>query len=330
MRPFRTPLTVPVAITLLSVYAFGQEPASSDTVRLADFRMRDANVLVNPSDQTYYIVSSARGGGVRAYTSQDLVDWSGPHTPFQTPEEFWPGCDMRGIWAPELHKYQDKYYLFVTFNTATELEEQWPDWRPRVRRGSQILVSDSPLGPFEAFERKPTLPEHLMTLDGTLWVEDGTPYMVYCHEWVQVVNGTMNAIELSADLSTAVGEPQRLFWGNEAPWAKRSETEGCWVTDGPSLYTSMSGKLFMIWSSFSETGYTVGLAISDSGKLAGPWRQQAKPIFSDHGGHGSLFTRFDGQLMLVLHQPNLTPHERARMFEVTDTGESLVIERAFP
>jgi hypothetical protein len=85
----------------------------------------------------------------------------------------------------------------------------------------------------------------------------------------------------------------------------------------------------MIWSSFSTRGYTTGVAISDSGRLNGPWRQQAEPLFADDGGHGMIFTRFDGQLMLVLHQPNKIT-ERARLFELEDTGETLRILRPFP
>ncbi|KAF0094363.1 MAG: alpha-N-arabinofuranosidase [Puniceicoccaceae bacterium 5H] len=308
--------------------------AERETIRLADKHMRDAAVLADPESETYYLVSSMfhgrdvdhRRGVVMAYTSHDLEHWEGPHKIFETPEAFWPGVTMRGIWAPEMHSYKGKYYLFLTFNSSTELCEQWRDWLPRVRRGSQILVSDSPLGPFEPFERKPTLPEDMMTLDGTLWVEDGTPYMVYCHEWVQIVNGTVEMIQLKDDLSGTVGEPRRLFYGSEAPWSQMLADRGAWITDGPSFYTSKSGKLFMIWSSVGEGGYTVGLAISDSGKLAGPWRQQAEPVFDRDGGHGCLFQTFDGKLMMALHQPNHRT-ERIHLFELEDTGETLRIVR---
>jgi arabinan endo-1,5-alpha-L-arabinosidase len=306
-----------------------EEPEIASNLNLADVRMRDACIMPDPTTGTYYIVSSMRPGRVRVYTSKDLISWEGPHVVFGTPEGFWPGAEMRGIWAPEMHRYKGRYYLFLTFNTATEFPEQWRDWLPRVRRGSQILVGDSPLGPFEPFERAPTLPADMMTLDGTLWVEDDVSYMVYCHEWVQIVNGTVEMIQLKDDLSGTVGEPKRLFWGNEGPWTQRSDIYGCWVTDGPSLHRSKSGKLFMIWSSGSPTGYATGIAISDSGKLAGPWRQQEEPLYADDGGHGFIFERFDGQLMLVLHSPNRAT-ERALLFELEDTGETLRIVRPFP
>lgn len=302
--------------------------AYSAHVRLADVRMRDACVLADPTTHTYYIVSSA-GAAVRAYTSKDLVTWEGPHIIFRPGPEFWPGAPIRAIWAPELHRYRGRYYLFLTFDTTKRLCEQWRDWLPRVVRGTQVLVGDSPLGPFKPFAPHATLPADMMTLDGTLWVEDGTPYMVFSHEWVQIVNGTINMVRLKDDLSATVGEPKRLFWGNDAPWAKRSNTWGCWVTDGPYLYRSKSGKLFMIWSSFGAHGYTTGIAISDSGRLAGPWRQQPEPLYSADGGHGMIFHRFDGQLMLVLHSPNERT-ERAHLFELEDTGETLRILRPFP
>lgn len=84
----------------------------------------------------------------------------------------------------------------------------------------------------------------------------------------------------------------------------------------------------MIWSSFSHTGYTVGVAVSDSGKLAGPWKQKVESLYAADGGHAMIFKRFDGQLMLVLHSPNKNV-ERAKLFEIEDTGETLRVVKSF-
>lgn len=168
----------------------------------------------------------------------------------------------------------------------------------------------------------------MMTLDGTLWVEGGKPYMVFAHEWVQIVNGTVEAIPLKDDLSEAIGEPFKLFHASAAPWSKTDEKRGNNVTDGPYLYTSKSGKLMMVWSSFGTGGYTVGLAVSPSGKLAGPWEQQTEPVFKNNGGHSMLFKTFEGKLMMVLHTPNdmrAQPH----IYEMEDTGDSLKIVKEF-
>jgi arabinan endo-1,5-alpha-L-arabinosidase len=323
-------LLVPaLASTAFASTALAQ--AEPSTVRLAEVLMRDACVLPDETTGTYYIVASARGAAVRAYTSTDLETWEGPHIIYRTPDEMWGAdVDIRGIWAPELHTYNGKYYLFLTFDSRAELPEQWDGWfrwLPRVRRASQILVSDSPLGPFEPFSNEPTLPPEMMTLDGTLWVEDGTPYMVYSHEWVQIVDGAIAMVPLEADLSGTAGESTVLFRASDAPWGERGDTYGSWVTDGPWLHRSESGRLFMLWSSFSETGYTVGLAVSESGRLAGPWIQQAEPIYRDDGGHPMLFRTFDGRLVMSLHAPNSGPGQRIRFFETEDTSETLRIIR---
>jgi arabinan endo-1,5-alpha-L-arabinosidase len=168
----------------------------------------------------------------------------------------------------------------------------------------------------------------MMTLDGTLGVEDGVPDMVFCHEWVQITNGSIDYIRLKDDLSQTVGEPVKLFHGAEAPWPRTGKQYGNTVTDGPYLYKGKTGKLYMVWTSGSAKGYTEGISISASGKLAGPWTHQSEPIFSGGGGHGMLFTTFDGKLMNVLHSPN-GPGARPRIFEMEDSGDTLRIVKEF-
>ena len=312
---------------LLLATALAQEPNSTNTIKLANIRMRDVCILPDAASKTYYMVGPG-GRGVRAYTSKDLVNWQGPRFIFRAPTNIWGDIPIVSIWAPELHAYRGRYYLFLTFDTRNRFPEQWRNWLPRVTRGSQVLGSDSPTGPFTPFTNHSTLPVDMMTLDGTLWVEDGAPYMVFCHEWVQIKDGTVESVRLKDDLSATDGEPVRLFHGSDAAWSKKSAQYGCHVTDGPYLYKSKSGKLFMIWSSGGEGGYTTGVAISPSGKLAGPWQQQAEAIYKQDGGHGMLFTTFDGRLMMVLHSPN-GPGARPRVFEMEDTGDTLKVSKEF-
>lgn len=326
----RTSLIMIFVIAFISFLPFSSraqqniQPVHPDSVKLGDINMRDVCILADPVSKMYYMIGAARGNSVRAYTSTDLINWYGPQIIFTAPDNLWGDIQIFGIWAPELHYYKGKYYLFLTFNTHHEFPEQWNNWRPRVTRGSQVLVSDKPTGPFRAFSNHSTLPPEMMTLDGTLWVEDEVPYMVYCHEWVQIKDGTIEYIPLSNDLSETAGEPAHILNGSDAAWNRANPTHHSYVTDGPYLYTSKSGKLFMIWSGYSNAGYTVGLAISESGKLAGPWQQQETPLFKDDGGHGMLFSTFTGQLMMVLHTPN-NREAQPRIFKMEDTGETLKI-----
>ena len=40
-----------------------------------------------------------------------------------------------------------------------------------------------------------------MALDGTFYVENEVPYVIYAHEWIQTLDGTMEAIRLAPDLA---------------------------------------------------------------------------------------------------------------------------------
>ncbi len=313
---------------------------TDETILLRDVRIRDPHILPVPETGTYHLVFSLwrteahPHGGVQMLTSHDLVHWQGPQVVYGVSDECW---GRAGVWAPEMHVYRGWFYLFLTHNSTDPLPgvapaaSLHPGYPPLVRRGSQVLLSSSPAGPFRVFHNRPHLPASMMTLDGTLWVEDGVPYMVYCHEWVQVQDGTVEMVRLKDDLSDVVSEPQLLFRGSEAPWGTGSRQEPrSYVTDGPCLYRTRSGHLLMIWSSFIDGVYATGVAHSETDTLAGPWHQQAEPLYDQDGGHGTIFRRFDGQPMLVLHQPNRVPDEHAWLFELEDAGDAVRIARPFP
>ncbi|MDR1860638.1 MAG: glycoside hydrolase family 43 protein [Bacteroidales bacterium] len=305
-------------------------PAQPTTKELADIHVRDPYILPVAKTGWYYLYKSASVtsesgitvGGVEAWKSKDLVNWEGPVQVFRMPENNW----ITGrVWAPEVHEYRGKYYLFATLNSDIVWKAAREKWPPYTFRGVQIFWSKSPEGPFKPFSLLPHTPMDYCALDGTLWVEDGVPYMIYCHEWVQLGDGAMNLMPLKKDLSAAAGPSMRLFYASAAPWGKQDASQ-C-VTDGCFLYRTKTGKLLMLWSSFTKEGqYAVGIAESATGKVTGPWRQQEEPLFTADGGHSMLFRTFDGRLCLTLHQPNHS-NERARIFDIADTGATLRLIR---
>jgi hypothetical protein len=270
--------------------------------------------------------------GVVAYTSKDLETWVGPKVVFEVPQDGWAN-PAHGAWAPEVHLYKGNYYLFVTLHNRDTIYTE-PPKTPRVThaRATQVFVSASPEGPFRAMADKPSTPEGLMTLDGTLFVEDGVPWMVYCHEWIQITDGTFSAVRLSEDLSVSTGEPILLFRASEAPWiapwaAKPDDEPRNWVSDGSFFYRTKTGRLLMLWSSWQDNRkYTQTYSYSLSGRLAGPWRH-AEPILTDDSGHGMIFTAFDGRLMLICHQPTMSPQSRARLHELEDYGDGIRVKK---
>ncbi len=244
-------------------------------------------------------------------SSPDLIHWSVPEVCFRK-GAFWADKDY---WAPEIHKWRGRYYLISSFRAEGKM------------RGCQCLVSDSPKGPFTPVGDGPVTPAGWHCLDGTLYVDgDGSPWMVFCHEWLQVYDGQICAIPLSEELDRAIGDPVILFRASDAPWRGNGAADGGLVTDGPFLHHLPGGELIMLWSSFSERGdYTVGLARSESGLVTGPWTQDPVPLYALDGGHAMLFRNFGGQLMMSLHCPNIHEKKRILLFEMEETAHSLSI-----
>lgn len=307
--------------------------AKSQTTALEEIRIRDPFIVTDTMAKRYYMYRTSDSitvdgrliGGVEVFTSRDLANWEGPHAVMRIPD----GNGLTGtVWAPEVHRYNGKYYLFATLNSSIEFKGGTTTWPPLNYRGTQIFHSDSPEGPFIPFSPFSTTPTGWMALDGTLWVENGTPYMVFCHEWVQTVDGTIEAAQLLPDLSAFAETPQTLFYGSAPKWSTgfqwRENAPMAYVTDGCFLYRTKTGKLLMIWSSFCNGEYAVGIAESLTGSVKGPWIQQEKPLFSKNGGHGMIFRTLDGELRLILHQPNSPAGaERSRIFQLRDCGDTL-------
>ena len=280
-----------------------------------EINIRDPFVLLH--NGVYYLYGT-RGPtcwgpatGFDVYTGTDLENWSDPIPCFENDGTFWAD---RNYWAPEVHPWQGAFYMFASFKSD------------KRRRGTAILRADKPEGPFVPWSDGPVTPEDWECLDGTFYADrEGRPWIVFCHEWVQVGDGEIQAMPLTDDLRAPAGEPRLLFRASEAKWAtpvQHSSGISGYVTDGPFLWRDQEGGLLCLWSSFSKTGYTQGLALSESGEITGPFRQLA-PLFSRDGGHGMLFRDKDGEVRLALHRPNEHLLERPVFLTVNGHKEKL-------
>jgi arabinan endo-1,5-alpha-L-arabinosidase len=297
-------------------------------MKTEDIHIRDPFVVPIEAEGMYYLFGTAcstvrHGDGPEfdCYKSRDLLEWEGPMPAFLPPESFWA---TRNFWAPEVHAFNGRYYMFASFKAD------------RRYRSTQILVSDAVCGPYQPLTDGPITPSDWECLDGTLYVDrDGHPWIVFCHEWVQVHNGGMYAMRLSPDLKQAVGRPVLLFNASEGPWVCQPEwpREDAprrfpdYITDGPFLHRLANGSLIMLWSSRGNKGYAMGIARSETGDVQGPWRQQKEPLWAEDGGHGMIFRTFDNRLMLTFHKPNKNPDERPVFVEIEESGDDIRIKR---
>lgn len=214
----------------------------------------------------------------------------------------WPEEAINDYWAPEVHEYKGKFYMFTTYRSSKN-----------DQRGSVIFRADSPEGPFVQITDGHITPSDRNCIDATLYVDkDGQPWMVFVLEWVDYGMGGMACAKLSDDLTHLISEPVELFDADAPAW-----TSHC-ITDGPWLYTCEDGTLLMIWSNFTDSGvYSVGIARSTTGLITGPWTQDDEVLFpvTHHrkydGGHGMLFYDIDGNMWMSIHSPNSKVGDRS-------------------
>ncbi len=316
------------ALLPLALAAAAPRGAPPAPLRMPDMELHDPWIVADRASGTYWLftrneasMSGDRRLGIMAYTSRDLRRWTRPRPVFTLPPGTWAND---GAWAPEVHRWRGRWYLFATFhNDSLPLPSQ--GGRKTVRRGTVLAVADRLGGPFVLVRGgAPVVAGTQMTLDGTLHVDArGRPWFVYAHEWVQLGDGTIAAMPLD-DTLAAAGRPRVLFRGSDAPWGKRPQPGEAanFVTDGPELYRSRTGTLLMLWSSYDRDGYVQGQARSRSGTLAGPW-EQLPPLVRADSGHGMLFRRFDGQLTMVLHRP--FKNARGKLYAMRDAGDRVEV-----
>jgi hypothetical protein len=300
-------------------------------VALDSIRLSDPAILADKETNTYYMT----GTGGLLWNSKDLKLWSGPYDIAKTDPNSWMGPNPM-IWAAELHQYKNKYYYFATF-TNRNVKIDTVAGNIIERRASHILVGDNAQGPYLPMKDDIYLPADKPTLDGTFWIdEDGQPYMVYCYEWLQKGNGTIEKIELKTDLSGSIGEGKLLFKASDSPWSREKDANGNdkpnKVTDGAYLFKTGSGRLGMLWTSWIYDVYTQGVAYSKSGTLDGPWIQEKEPITPPNFGHGMLFKTFEGKWLMSVHSHRKINDKTVRiphLFEVDLSGDKLVVLKPY-
>lgn len=307
-----------IVITLLNVCAisaFAQE--EKYPLKTEEIHVRDPFILEH--NGKYYMYGTAGFNGYACCVSEDLKNWSSPKIIF-TPYDGFDGKDH--YWAPECHEYNGKFYLFATYRSGDT-----------DKRGTAVFVSDTPDGTFKLHSDGHVTPKHRDCIDGTLYIdENGDPWMFYVNEWTSEPDGIggMAVVRLNDDLSNTVGEAKVIFKGSDTTWASGK------ITDGPFIYKTSEGRLLMLWSNGTKSGYGVGVAYSDNGKPDGEWNHYPVALYKKDafhnldGGHPMIIEK-DGQLLMVIHSPNYSNEsifETAQFIPVKDTGRMIVKDDA--
>ena len=255
---------------------------------LNDLHLRDPFIITE--GDYYYLTGTlsheniSDGYGVPIYKSKDLKTWAGPELIVDREDGL---RDFSCFWAPEIHKVDGEYWLFVTLEPKGG------------KRGTYLFRSKEIDGKYDMVAR--VTPEDMFSLDGTLWEENGEKYVVYCYEWVEAKDGHIRAVKLLEGGSGIDDSTDTLLFKASANvfYPRLNPNK---ITDGPFLYKD-GEKLKMLWSTVGGKKAYMLLSATSSGGLFGEWTQDTL-IYDNDGGHGMVFDTFDGQRKILIHAPN--------------------------
>jgi len=281
-------------ISLLCAFAACSQEKSTD--KPAETKA-NAILLADPTifydSGTYYLYGTTggetplNGQGFMVYTSSDLQKWEGP-AGAQNGLALKKGDAFgdKGFWAPQVLKYNNKFYMIYTAN-----------------ENIAIASSTSPLGPFKNESQKPII-ETGNQIDPFIFIdEDGKKYLYH----VRLTKGNRIFVaEINDDLQSIKPETLTECISGTLPWENTQNTD--WpVTEGPTVL-KYDGLYYLIYSAndFRNPDYAVGYATSKS--PLGPWEKSTdSPIISRKNvkqsgiGHGDVFWDKNNKMHYVLH-----------------------------
>ena len=237
-----------------------------------------------------YIMSQSRGGvGVFIGATPHLYDWNNvewTHVWQPEPDRMW----SRHIWAPEIHRINDKWYIYVAADDGDNVNH-----RMYVLEGQ----GPNPWDPYE-LKGKITDPSDRWAIDATvLQMPDGKLYFVWSGwEGYEDVAQFIYIAPMSDPL-TVSGE-RVLISKPDYEWEKRGGAPA--VNEGPQVLWN-GDHLFMTYSasgSWSDD-YCLGLLRWTGGDPLDPasWEKHPEPVFQKTNrvfgpGHASFAKSPDG------------------------------------
>lgn len=246
--------------------------------------------VLRDDDGVYYLYSTEYGHKLPIYRSEDLVNWVPVGSAFT--KEGWPKMvPGGGVWAPEIRKIGDTYYLYYSKSK----------WGGEWECGIGVATAKSPTGPFtdhgKLFISKEIGVQN--SIDQFYWEENGKKYLFWGS-----FHG-INGIELAPDgLSIAKG-------------AKPIQIAGT-LTEGTCL-VKKDGYYYLIGSAGScceGLKSTYRVVVARSKDLFGPYvDREGKPAMENnfslimkgnsavHGpGHNSILVQDDaGDYWMIYH-----------------------------
>ena len=261
-------------ISILGLLAFTVSQAQTYTNPILGGDYPDPTIMREDSD--YYMTHSAFDyqPGLTVWHSRDLVNWE--------PISYGLKTYLGSVWAPDICKYRDKYYIYFTVASNP--------------RSNYVVWAKSPYGPWSE-----PIDLHIGNIDPCHVVgEDGS-------RWLFMSGG--KRVRLCDDgLSTVHGTEEVVYGG----WPIPED----WITEGFALEGPKLRKVGKYYYYMNAEGGTAGPPTSHmvvqarSESINGPWENAPNnPLIHTWSnderwwskGHGSIIDTPDGQWVIVYH-----------------------------
>lgn len=211
--------------------------------------------VIDGEDGFYYAYGTSdklNGYGFLVWRSKDLANWEEVGTAYYMSKDTW---GVRDFWAPEVTKYNDKYYLHYTAK----------DKEGKIKIG--MSVADTPVGPFNDIKDEPFFYPGYNVIDSNIIIDDdGRMYMYYSRDCSEhIYNGKheshIYAVEING-MEEVVGEPVEII--KPELWWESLSGDWRW-NEGPEVIKK-GGKYYLMYSTnfYDSRDYSVAYAISDS------------------------------------------------------------------
>jgi GH43 family beta-xylosidase len=254
-------------------------------------------------EREYYYYMHTLGDRLAIWKTRNIADLKNAErkTVWMPPPS---GPNARSIWAPELHRIDDKWYIYYTAAASGHDDD--------AHRGVFVLenASADPLhGEWRDWGRINTAHPGI---DGTTFRYRDRRYFVYSP---YVGPDSVLAIAPMHDAATLSG-PEVIIARPDQAWEKRG---GRQILEGPEFLLGPTGDLFLIYSASAcwSDDYALGMLRAPAGSDpldAGAWRKPPTPVFTkspENGvfapGHNGFFTSSDGREHWIIYHANPGP-----------------------
>ncbi len=283
----------------------------------------DPAVPIKENEGADPVIIEDAGNTYCAYTNNRSVVIKKIVSPFDTTvieekEVYRVGSDgiIDNIWAPEIHKIGDKWYIIscALFDEESTPRGTMPEAKEYnghtdYYRYGFVLESktDDIFGEYEFKAR--LAPDGLNNIDGTYLKKDSKLYYV-CSAYVNVAHQCIYITEMENPYTLKEGAKAVMLSRPTYSWEK----EGWYVNEGPTVLYK-GDEIYIVYSAsgYSSGKYCMGLLTLTGDDVTNKlhWYKQPTPVFKEikskniyHPGHCSFLYRADGEIYMVYHATN--------------------------